>query len=66
MHDPSTIAVKPQKFNPQIKLLYQDSQNFSPQNIHALRYTKYLKSVELGRNLLYSRKFLEELNIGDW
>ena len=49
MHDPSTITVKPQKFNPQIKWIRKI---YSPQNIHAIRYyirdmPKYLCCVWL-------------------
>ena len=35
---PSTITVKLQKFNPQIKLFYKDLQNYSRQNFHAIQY----------------------------
>ena len=37
MHDLSTIIIKPQKFNLQMKLFCKGSQNFSPQNNHGIR-----------------------------
>ena len=37
-HAPSTITVKPQKFNPQKKLFCKDSQISSLQNFHAIQY----------------------------